>query len=305
MNLKNFKLINNCPICNNKKISSKGKIKSGLKEINNFFFLKKCNKCNHRFLSKFPKKNYLVELHKINSKFLFGQDIHENYYKREFKNKGFKGVRPIKKHWIFEYINIDISKEYLEIGPGLCRVYKTFYSKKWNCHGIDLQPFIKAPGIVHKLSMIRNGKKDVAVAFDVIEHTNDPINFLKNINKKMKFNGKLFMTFPNADSFKSKIFGSKWNMVVPLAHINFFSKQSTKVALGKTGFKIIYIKSFSLVSPKRLIKNLIKLPIKLIFDLIRLDFKSIYLRIEEFLINIIDLLNGDQMKVVAIKNKKI
>ena len=111
----------------------------------------------------------------------------------------------------------------------------------------------------------------------------------------------LFLTFPNSDSFKSKILNNKWDMVVPLAHLNFFSKKSIEMSLEKTNFTLIYIKNFSLVSPKRLLKNFIKLPFKLLKDLIIFDLKNFKLRIKEFLFCLLDLMNGDQLKIVAKK----
>ena len=53
------------------------------------------------------------------------------------------------------------------------------------------------------------------------------------------------------------------------------------------------------------IKNFIKLPAKLLLDIIKLDINSIFTRISEFSMNILDLMHGDQMKVVAIKKRKL
>ena len=152
MKKKNFTEIKSCPICSQKKIFDKGLINSKISEINNFFKLIKCFHCNHRFLSKFPKKSFLNKLHKKNSKYLFSQDIHEKNLKKDFRKNGFKNVKPFDHHWIFGHINMEKKNEYLEIGPGLCRMYKTFFIKNWSCHGIDLQPFIKAPGIIRNIS---------------------------------------------------------------------------------------------------------------------------------------------------------
>ena len=185
----------------------------------------------------------------------------------------------------------------------MCGLYKTFHEKKWHCEGLDLQPFIKAPGIVDNLEKIKNNSKDVAVALDVIEHSIDPDKFLKNINNKLKINGKMFLTFPNSDSFKSKILNNRWDMVVPLAHLNFFSKKSIKISLENNNFKLTYIKNYSLVDPKRFFKNLIKLPLKLLKDLIFLNFLSFFNRLKEMLITFFDMINGDQMMVVAEKVK--
>ena len=70
---------------------------------------------------------------------------------------------------------------------------------------MDLQPYIKAPGIVDNLYKIKNDTKDIAVALDVIEHSIDPNQFLENISKKLKKGGKVFLSLPNADSLKSKL----------------------------------------------------------------------------------------------------
>jgi SAM-dependent methyltransferase len=303
MDKNKLKLNKFCPIRKSEKIQNKNKIQSKHCEINLIFSLVKCLNCNHRFLSKFPTKQYLEELYKNNSKYVFSHEFHENYEKNKFKNEGFEKVKSFKEHWIFNFIDINKSGEYLEIGPGLCRLYKTFHEKKWLCEGLDLQPFIKAPGIVNNLKKIKDNSKDVAVALDVIEHSIDPDKFLQNINKKLKINGKVFLCFPNSDSFKSKFLNNKWDMVVPLAHLNFFSKKSIKISLEKNNFKLKYLKIYSLVNPKRFFKNLIKLPFKLLKDLIFLNFSIFFNRFKELFITFFDMIYGDQMMIMAEKIK--
>ena len=303
MDTNNLILNKFCPICKSEKIENKREIESKHNEINFLFSLKKCLYCRHRFLSKFPSEKYLEELYKNNSKYVFGHELNEVIEKDKFKNKGFEAVLSFNNHWIFNFIDINKAGEYFEIGPGLCRLYKTFYEKNWYCEGLDLQPFIKAPGIIDNLEKIKDNSKDVAVALDVIEHTVNPNKFLKIINSKLKINGKIFLTFPNSDSLKSKILNNRWNMVVPVAHLNFFSKKSIKISLEESNFEIIYLKNYSLASPKRFLRNLIKLPFKLFKDLIYLNFKIFYFRLKESILTFLDILNGDQMMIVAKKIK--
>ena len=299
----NFIHNNFCPICKFEELIDRKTIRSKNREIDKIFNLKECKNCNHKFLSKFPKEEFLNELYRNNSKYVFGHDPNEEIEKNKFKNSGFKEISSLKNHWIFNYLDLDTKGEYLEIGPGLCKLYKSFYLKNWICEGIELQPFIKAPGIVNNFEHIKNNSKDIVVALDVIEHTINPIKFLNNINTKLKKNGKLFLTFPNSDSFKSKLLNNKWDMVVPLAHINFFSKKSIEISLKKTNFSLIYIKNYSLANPKRLAKNFLKLPFKLLKDLLFFNFNNFSLRIKEFIICFLDILNGDQMKIIAKKIK--
>ena len=186
MDINNLVLNKCCPICKSENIQDKKKIQSKHDAINLVFSLKKCLDCRHRFLSKFPTEKNLQELYESNSKYVFGHESDEEYAKNKFKDEGFKSVLSFNDHWIFNFININHSGEYFEIGPGLCRLYKTFYEKKWHCEGLDLQPFIKAPGIIDDLKKIKNNSKDVAVALDVIEHTINPNKFLSEINSKLK-----------------------------------------------------------------------------------------------------------------------
>ena len=105
-------------------------------------------------------------------------------------------------------------------------------------------------------------------------------------------------------SFKSKILKDKWSMVAPLCHVNFFSKKSVKIIFMKSGFETLVLKDVSLVDPRRLVRNLLKLPFKGLKDIIFLKFNSLFQRFGEFFMNCLDLINGDQLIVVGKKIQK-
>ena len=88
----------------------------------------------------------------------------------------------------------------------------------------------------------------------------------------------------------------------PSCSFKFFSKKSIRISLERNNFEIIYIKNYSLANLRRYFKNLIKLPFKLVSDLIKFNFKNFLLRLKETIITLIDIIDGDQMIVVA-KNK--
>jgi SAM-dependent methyltransferase len=294
-----LKKIKKCPICKSKHLFVISNIKSKIKEIDSKFDLIKCIDCSHRTISKIPNEKLLKNLYKDDSPLVFGGAHSELKVKKNFIAGNFEKVEPYQSHWIFNYLDKK-NGNYFELGPGMCSLYKTFFEKGWKCQGLELRSFIKAPGLKNDFKKIDN-KQDVAVAFDVLEHVIDPIKYLKIIKKKIKRGGKIFLTFPNSDSFKSRILKDKWAMVSPLAHIHYFSNQSTKIMLRESGFKIILIKDFSFVIPIRLIRNILKLPLFFIKDLINLEFKNIIFRLVEIFLNILDLIKGDQLKVVAKK----
>ena len=291
--------LNQCPICNSIKIFKVNNIKSNIKEIKDTFDLIKCQDCSHRFISKIPDQIELNKLYEIDSPLVFGGTIHELNQKKNFIENNFEDIEPQFNHWIFDYIDQN-QGSYLELGPGLCRLYKTFYLKGWKCQGLEQRSFIKINGIKKDIKDIENNN-DVVAAIDVLEHLVDPIEMLKKVNSKIKKGGKIFLTYPHSESFKSKILKDRWSMVSPLAHIHYFSKKSTKIMLEKAGYKILVIKDYSFVELRRLIRNIIKLPIFVLKDIFKLNFKNIFYRFIELFLNILDLINGDQLKVIAKK----
>ncbi len=88
-------------------------------------------------------------------------------------------------------------------------------------------------------------KFDDITASQVIEHDPDPRTFLLSAGKKLKENGKIIMSFPNANSVYRMLFGRKWiNWHVPY-HCNFFTEKSFTRLAELSGFKIREIKTIT------------------------------------------------------------
>ena len=90
-------------------------------------------------------------------------------------------------------------------------------------------------------------------------------------------------------------------MVAPLAHLNFFSIESTKILLQKNGYYPLVIRETSTVVFKKLLRNILRLPLTITVDLLNLRFINALNRINETFINILDLIKGDQMQVIGVK----
>ena len=292
-----------CIICDNKKLKNLGKIKNlnVNKNLNNFFNLIQCSGCNHCNLSLIPSQKYLDQLYRDGSNFVFGYSDDEILTKKKFEEKKLESVEPNYMHWIYKYLeNYDPGK-YFEVGPGNCILFKTFKSKNWSCEAYELQSWVVAEGIFNDFDKIPTSNKDIMVLHDVLEHVSNPVAFLKRFSKFQKNSDLLFLAFPNVSSFRFKIFKTKWRMIEPLAHINFFSKKSTKKLLEKCGYEPVIIRPVSFVIFRKLLKSILRLPITILFDLLKLDFKLAAGRIPEIIINILDLISGDEMHVVAKK----
>jgi SAM-dependent methyltransferase len=88
---------------------------------------------------------------------------------------------------------------------------------------------------------------DVISASDIIEHLNDPVDFLQEIHRILTNDGLLYLAFPNAGSFYYKFFGliARYNyrnyFLLPY-HLYHFSPSTIKPLLNKTGFGIVQLK---------------------------------------------------------------
>lgn len=80
---------------------------------------------------------------------------------------------------------------------------------------------------------------DLVTAFDVIEHTQNPISFLSDVYSALKPGGVVAITTPDTDHFLRYLMGRYWSMLQPMQHTFLLSKRSTKTLLQQAGFSDI------------------------------------------------------------------
>lgn len=86
------------------------------------------------------------------------------------------------------------------------------------------------------------GQFDIVTGFEMIEHFDDPMRFLKKVKFILKDNGFLFLTTPDQGSIWSKLLGRRWFSYNPPEHIYYFNFKTLRKMLEEAGFKVIQIK---------------------------------------------------------------
>jgi len=80
---------------------------------------------------------------------------------------------------------------------------------------------------------------DVVVISNVLEHAPDPRQMLRDICRKLKPGGQVWISCPNSRSWLRTVFGSFWiNWHVPF-HISHFSPETLNKLLRETGFATV------------------------------------------------------------------
>jgi len=114
---------------------------------------------------------------------------------------------------------------------------------------------------------------DVITAFNLIEHLENPLGFLKKCYSLLKKHGILVIATPSLDSLHFKILGKRWECASdPAQHLYLFNKKTLSMLAKKAGFKIRHLKSTtgwsSIFSKTSAYENIISYLIKLKFRIL-------------------------------------
>lgn len=82
--------------------------------------------------------------------------------------------------------------------------------------------------------------------FQVFEHLAEPVKYLDLISKIIKKGGLLVMSFPNIDSFQSRLFKGKWFHLDPPRHLFFLAPKVFKQIMHNYGLELVSEKHFSI-----------------------------------------------------------
>jgi 2-polyprenyl-3-methyl-5-hydroxy-6-metoxy-1,4-benzoquinol methylase len=81
----------------------------------------------------------------------------------------------------------------------------------------------------------------VITAFDIIEHTFDPIAFLQSLRSVAQPGATIVLTTPDTGHILRYLLRSRWPMLQPLQHTVLFSRRSLLLALTRAGLEDVRI----------------------------------------------------------------
>ena len=233
-------------------------------------FIKKCNICKGKNLNylKSYKKDYLYECN--NCSFAFSTKIPtEKEFEEVYKNYD-RNVKlsdeSIKN--IYNFVNWQIKKfkfnNVLDIGCGngdFLDAYKkkgikTFFTE---FEDEDLISYLKKNHnyIEGGMLPLSSKKFDLIILTELIEHTNNPNEIIKNIYNLQTSGGIIYITTPNYKSLEKKIYKENYTIFRYPEHLSYFTVETLDRLLTQNNYKKIYIYSenFSLFRLLDLMKS--------------------------------------------------
>jgi len=124
----------------------------------------------------------------------------------------------------------------------------------WKRHGIEINSTAAGLAVSKGISLVAEEMSeldtlplcfDVITAFDMIEHTSDPLAFLRSMGKKVNPAGLIIVSSGNTDSVAFKFMGSRHYYYSNPEHISFINRPWCRWAAGRSGLRIEATESFS------------------------------------------------------------
>lgn len=236
-----------CPLC------------GGSKSISFF-----CEKNNYKLYNCF-----LCRLNFVSPMPIHSDDIYqEEYFKKDkssSNNFGYvdyeKDKEPMRKtfnQYLEKIEQLTAGRKLFDLGAATGYFLDLAKTRSWQTAGAEISGYAarlaREKGhyiFVGRLeaSQIKN-EYDVVTMWDVLEHLDSPKIDLKTINIMLKEGGLVAINTIDQESFWARIWGKRWQAIIPPEHLFYYSAKSLKILLAESGFKILMIKkigkSFSL-----------------------------------------------------------
>ncbi len=144
----------------------------------------------------------------------------------------------------------------LEVGCALGYFLELAQKADWEAQGVELSPWAAQYAREKTKAQVSTGKLedikfpdsyfDAIVMIELIEHTQTPDIFLKEVYRILKPEGMILITTPNSRSIHAKIWREKFQeILIPKIpeHLFLFSIPTIKRILELTNFKIIQLQT--------------------------------------------------------------
>jgi|TARA_B110000879_G_scaffold211061_1_gene302663 2-polyprenyl-3-methyl-5-hydroxy-6-metoxy-1,4-benzoquinol methylase len=219
----------NCLICNSNNLEPI----QGFEKVE----LCKCKSCGFVFCKNIPTKSEIVD-----------------YYSNNYElTKYFSPITVIRYNEILDEIEkYRKTGNLLDIGAGYGFFLEIAKKRGWNVYGTELTDkainYCTEKGLSMFKGEIQNidcGELefDVIISIEVIEHVNNPIEYLKKCNEILRKGGNLYLTTPNFNSYLRYRLKENYNVIEYPNHLGYFTRKTLRKLFIENGFKPLKIQT--------------------------------------------------------------
>jgi len=134
----------------------------------------------------------------------------------------------------------------LDVGCGIGYFLNEAKKRGWEVYGTEFTDEAIAKCHIHGINMhkgkldpawFEEGMFDVITSFEVIEHINNPVEEVQNINKILRTGGLFYFTTPNFNAIERYVLKADYNVITYPEHLCYYTRKTIDYLLRNHGFK--------------------------------------------------------------------
>jgi SAM-dependent methyltransferase len=208
--------------------------------------LERCRGCGFVYVKNPPSADQLAKA------YASMYDTAETYVPDERFHKRLKNwfvARRIRRHTKPGHRHL------LEIGFGHGHLLRALQREgSFTLEGIDYGegtiPHLRSLGLNVSTASVEqkhypDGTFDMVVGMHVLEHVQNPGQFVSEIHRILRPGGRVYFQVPCVSHWRARIAGRRWKYYGPPFHLWYFSTEAMRRFLPRHGFRVLYAHCFS------------------------------------------------------------
>jgi SAM-dependent methyltransferase len=186
------------------------------------------------------------------------EEVHERYAGEAYLNYELSNEKSFFRLGKLALYDADISeieeeadkagnRRALEIGCATGALLEFLIWRGWDAEGVEISAAeaeyarskrnLNVSSLPLEENHFPDGHFSLVVASHLIEHLNNPKDFVREVSRVLLPGGRFLVTTPNISSFQASLFRSKWRSAI-FDHLYLFSKDTLSRLLAGEGFDI-------------------------------------------------------------------
>lgn len=253
----------NCPVCGGEDFSLKWDLQG--------YAFSRCRNCGLLLQNPQPKSAELIQR-----------------YDREYFEYEIENAEPYLQLMLMALQDVDFfsgmeaaagiadgkgcSKRFLDVGCATGALLAYLKKRGWKEKGVEVcGPAAEYARSVRGVDVytgtlenagLEDSSFDIVHASHLIEHLNQPAEFVRDVYRLLKPGGRVLLTTPNSSGLQARLFDGAWRSAIA-DHMFLFSKQTLSSLLKRNGFEIERIKTWGGIAA-----GMAPTPVKRVLDLL-------------------------------------
>lgn len=212
-------------------------------------YIVECSLCHHRQLFPLLSEEELSKEYAEDASIRFGKvKIAEG---SDFVTMRKKFSEWTKMHADMYYEKLQKHRNVLNLGSGygfLEEELNNRKDKKFNIEGIEIGDFRLqnyVGGKVHNLNLMTDkvpdemrGRYDFVISMHLLEHLNNPKQYLENVKPLLSNDGEILFEVPNLDVFLGEISPEYNDFIYLYEHTSYFTADTLRLLFERAGYKV-------------------------------------------------------------------